>query len=70
MVVRRAESPPGHGPEDGGLPSAVDGGVSGATVIDGRLPHAVLLALPTEGTGTMVSRRSPLMRSRQYASAR
>ncbi len=57
-------------PKMGACLRTVDGGVSGATVIDGRLPHAVLLALPTEGTGTMVSRRSPLMRSRQYASAR
>ncbi|MBY3553425.1 acetylglutamate kinase [Modestobacter lapidis] len=34
---------------------AVDGGVSRATVIDGRLPHALLLeTFTTEGTGTMV----------------
>lgn len=58
-------------PKMGACLRTVDGGVSGATVIDGRLPHAVLLGtLPTEGTGTMVSRPSPLMRSRQYASAR
>ncbi len=43
----------------------VDGGVSRSAVTDGRLPHAVLLeALTTEGTGTMFSRPSPLMRSR------
>jgi acetylglutamate kinase len=34
---------------------AVDGGVSRATVIDGRMPHALLLeTFTTEGTGTMV----------------
>ncbi len=34
---------------------AVDGGVPRATIIDGRLPHALLLeAFTTEGTGTMV----------------
>jgi acetylglutamate kinase len=34
---------------------AVEGGVSRATVIDGRLPHALLLeTFTTEGTGTMV----------------
>jgi acetylglutamate kinase len=34
---------------------AVNGGVSRATVIDGRLPHATLLeTFTTEGTGTMV----------------
>jgi acetylglutamate kinase len=34
---------------------AVDGGVSRATVVDGRLPHALLLeTFTTAGTGTMV----------------
>jgi len=34
---------------------AVEGGVSRATVIDGRMPHALLLEMfTTEGTGTMV----------------
>ena len=34
---------------------AVDGGVPRATVIDGRMPHALLLeTFTTEGTGTMV----------------
>jgi acetylglutamate kinase len=34
---------------------AVEGGVARATVIDGRLPHALLLEMfTTEGTGTMV----------------
>ncbi|MGY1914921.1 acetylglutamate kinase [Blastococcus sp. SYSU DS0973] len=34
---------------------AVEGGVSRATVIDGRVPHALLLeTFTTEGTGTMV----------------
>jgi acetylglutamate kinase len=34
---------------------AVEGGVTRATVVDGRLPHALLLEMfTTEGTGTMV----------------
>jgi acetylglutamate kinase len=34
---------------------AVEGGVARATVVDGRLPHALLLEMfTTEGTGTMV----------------
>ena len=34
---------------------AVQGGVGRATVVDGRLPHALLLEmLSSEGTGTMV----------------
>jgi acetylglutamate kinase len=34
---------------------AVEGGVNRATVVDGRLPHALLLEMfTTEGTGTMV----------------
>lgn len=34
---------------------AVDGGVKRATVVDGRMPHALLLEMfTTEGTGTMV----------------
>src|SRR3712207_8154582 len=34
---------------------AVEGGVRRATVVDGRLPHALLLEMfTTEGTGTMV----------------
>ena len=34
---------------------AVEGGVKRATVVDGRLPHALLLEMfTTEGTGTMV----------------
>jgi acetylglutamate kinase len=33
----------------------VEGGVNRATVVDGRLPHALLLEMfTTEGTGTMV----------------
>jgi acetylglutamate kinase len=36
---------------------AVTGGVPGASVIDGRVPHALLLELLTDqGIGTMVSR--------------
>jgi acetylglutamate kinase len=35
---------------------AVRGGVGRATVVDGRLPHALLLEmLSSEGTGTMVT---------------
>jgi acetylglutamate kinase len=34
---------------------AVEGGVNRATVVDGRMPHALLLEMfTTEGTGTMV----------------
>ncbi|MFP5371668.1 MAG: acetylglutamate kinase, partial [Actinomycetes bacterium] len=34
---------------------AVEGGVKRATVVDGRMPHALLLEMfTTEGTGTMV----------------
>ena len=34
---------------------AVEGGVTRATVVDGRMPHALLLEMfTTEGTGTMV----------------
>jgi acetylglutamate kinase len=34
---------------------AVEGGVKRSTVVDGRLPHALLLEMfTTEGTGTMV----------------
>jgi acetylglutamate kinase len=39
---------------------AVEGGVKRATVIDGRLPHALLLeTFTTEGTGTMVVPAQP-----------
>jgi acetylglutamate kinase len=39
---------------------AVEGGVKRATVVDGRLPHALLLEMfTTEGTGTMVVPVSP-----------
>ena len=39
---------------------AVEGGVKRATVVDGRLPHALLLEMfTTEGTGTMVVPASP-----------
>ena len=43
------------GAEDEGLPRRRPGGVSRATVVDGREPHAVLLELFTkEGVGTQV----------------
>lgn len=36
---------------------AVDGGVGGATILDGRVPHAVLLEIFTErGVGTIIER--------------
>jgi len=39
---------------------AVEGGVTRATVVDGRLPHALLLEMfTTEGTGTMVVPAQP-----------
>ncbi len=39
---------------------AVEGGVDRATVVDGRLPHALLLEMfTTEGTGTMVVPATP-----------
>ena len=37
---------------------AVLGGVEAAVVIDGRVPHAILLELFAEGAGTLISRRS------------
>ncbi len=38
---------------------AVDGGVETAHIIDGRVPHALLIELLTdEGIGTMVSREA------------
>jgi acetylglutamate kinase len=33
---------------------AVEGGVEGAVIIDGRVPHAILLELFTEGAGTLI----------------
>ncbi|MEI4270790.1 acetylglutamate kinase [Klenkia sp. LSe6-5] len=43
---------------------AVQGGVQRATVVDGRLPHALLLEMfTTEGTGTMVVPTPPPRRS-------
>ncbi len=34
---------------------AVDGGVEAAVILDGRVPHAILLELFTEGAGTLIS---------------
>jgi acetylglutamate kinase len=34
--------------------AAVEGGVEGAVIIDGRVPHAILLELFTEGAGTLI----------------
>ncbi len=46
----------GMAPKMAGVLRAVQGGVNRATVIDGRLPHALLLEMLTsEGTGTMVT---------------
>jgi acetylglutamate kinase len=33
---------------------AVDGGVDAAVIVDGRVPHAILLELFTEGAGTLI----------------
>ncbi len=45
----------GMAPKMGACLRAVQGGVGRATVVDGRLPHALLLEmLSSEGTGTMV----------------
>jgi acetylglutamate kinase len=35
---------------------AVDGGVEAAVIIDGRVPHAILLELFAEGAGTLIRR--------------
>jgi acetylglutamate kinase len=34
--------------------AAVDGGVEAAVIVDGRMPHAILLELFTEGAGTLI----------------
>jgi acetylglutamate kinase len=36
--------------------AAVDGGVEAAVILDGRVPHAILLELFTEGAGTLIRR--------------
>jgi acetylglutamate kinase len=33
---------------------AVDGGVEAAVIVDGRVPHAILLELFTAGAGTLI----------------
>ena len=33
---------------------AIDGGVEAAVIVDGRVPHAILLELFTEGAGTLI----------------
>ena len=33
---------------------AIDGGAEGAVILDGRVPHAILLELFTEGAGTLI----------------
>ena len=35
---------------------AVEGGVGAAVIVDGRVPHAILLELFTEGAGTLIRR--------------
>src|SRR3954454_2076137 len=49
------------GPISGGMTrkvepclDAVDGGVEAAVIVDGRVPHAILLELFTEGAGTLI----------------
>jgi acetylglutamate kinase len=39
---------------------AVEGGVEAAVIIDGRVPHAILLELFAEGAGTLIRRRRGL----------
>jgi acetylglutamate kinase len=34
--------------------AAVAGGVEAAVILDGRVPHAILLELFTEGAGTLI----------------
>jgi acetylglutamate kinase len=34
--------------------AAVEGGVEAAVIVDGRVPHAILLELFTEGAGTLI----------------
>ena len=42
-------------PEDGGVPARRRGGVASAHVLDGRVPHSLLLEIFTDsGVGTMV----------------
>ena len=50
---------------------AVEGGVKGATVVDGREPHAVLLEIFTdEGVGTQVLPGAPTkVRSALYTTS-
>ena len=36
--------------------AAVEGGVAAAVIVDGRVPHAILLELFTEGAGTLIRR--------------
>ncbi len=62
MSANRARSLIDNGTIDGGMIpkietclKAVDGGVDGAVIIDGRVPHALLLELFTEhGIGTLI----------------
>jgi acetylglutamate kinase len=35
---------------------AVEGGVEAAVILDGRVPHAILLELFAEGAGTLIRR--------------
>ena len=37
---------------------AVIGGVEAAVIIDGRVPHAILLELFAEGAGTLIRREA------------
>ena len=42
---------------------SVEGGVEAAVIIDGRVPHAILLELFAEGAGTLIRRRKIAARS-------
>jgi acetylglutamate kinase len=46
---------------------AVEGGVEAAVIIDGRVPHAILLELFAEGAGTLIRRRKIAARAARRA---
>jgi acetylglutamate kinase len=63
LTIAEAESLLGDGTIGGGMIpkvatclEAVIGGVEAAAIIDGRVPHAILLELFAEGAGTLISR--------------
>ncbi|MBV8936466.1 MAG: acetylglutamate kinase, partial [Alphaproteobacteria bacterium] len=61
LTVARARQLIGEGVINGGMIpkvetclEAVEGGVEAAVIVDGRVPHAILLELFTEGAGTLI----------------